>query len=53
VSSERAHADLFTRQPGGQWLLTAARSIDDALDLESVGCRITLRDSYERVEFSS
>ena len=53
VASERVHADLFTRQPGGQWLLTAAGSIDDTLDLESVGCRITLRDSYERVEFSS
>jgi len=53
VASERVHADLFTRQPGGQWLLTAASSIEDAMDLESVGCRITLRDSYERVEFSS
>jgi Uma2 family endonuclease len=53
VASERVHTDLFTRQPGGQWLLTAAGSIDDALDLESVGCRITLRDTYERVEFSS
>jgi Uma2 family endonuclease len=53
VASERVHADLFTRQPGGQWLLTSAGSIEDTLDLESVGCRITLRDSYERVEFSS
>jgi len=53
VASERVHADLFTRQPGGQWLLTAAGSIDDTVDLESVGCRITLRVSYERVEFSS
>jgi Uma2 family endonuclease len=53
VASERVHADLFTRQPGGQWLLTAASGIEDTVDLESVGCRITLRDSYERVEFSS
>jgi Uma2 family endonuclease len=53
VASERVHADLFTRQPGGQWLLTTAGSVEDAVDLESIGCRITLRDSYERVEFSS
>ena len=33
--------------------LTAAGSIEDTVDLESIGCRITLRDSYERVEFSS
>jgi Uma2 family endonuclease len=53
VASGRVHADLFTRRPGGQWLLTTAGSIEDAVDLESVGCRITLGDSYERVEFSS
>jgi Uma2 family endonuclease len=52
VATERVHADLFTRQPGGQWLLTAAGSVEDTMDLESVGCRITLRDSYARVEFS-
>jgi Uma2 family endonuclease len=53
VASERIHAHLFTRQPGGQWLLTSANSIEDTMDLESVGCRITLRDSYDKVEFSS
>jgi Uma2 family endonuclease len=51
VASERVHADLFTRQPGGQWLLTSAGGIDDTIDLESIGCRIRLRDIYERVEF--
>jgi Uma2 family endonuclease len=53
VASERVHADLFTRQAGGQWLLTAAAGIDDAIDLESIGCRIALRDTYERLEFSA
>jgi Uma2 family endonuclease len=53
VATERVHADLFTRQPRGHWLLTAAGSIEDTIDLESIGCRITLRESYERVEFSS
>ena len=52
VASERIHADLFTRKPGGQWLLTSAGSIEDAVDLESLGCRISLRDSYDKVEFS-
>jgi Uma2 family endonuclease len=53
VASERIHADLFTRQPGGRWLLTAAGSIEDALNLDSIGCRIALRDTYEQVEFPS
>jgi Uma2 family endonuclease len=53
VASEWVHADLFTRQPGGEWLLKAAASLDDAIDLNSIGCRVSLRDCYERVEFSS
>lgn len=53
VASERVHADLFTRQPGGQWLLRGAASLDDAIDLDSIGCRVSLRDCYERVEFAS
>jgi Uma2 family endonuclease len=53
VASERVHADLFTRQPGGQWLLTSAGSVEDTIDLESIGCSVGLRESYERVEFLS
>jgi Uma2 family endonuclease len=48
IASERVHADLFTRQPNNKWLLQPAGTIE----LESVGCRISLRDTYERVEFS-
>src|SRR3984957_17218554 len=53
VESERLHADLFTRQPAGQWLLTAAGSADDVIDLDSIGCRLALRDAYEGVEFTA
>jgi Uma2 family endonuclease len=53
VASERVHADLFTRQPDGLWLLKAAGSPEDIIELDSIGCRLTLRDTYERVEFSS
>jgi len=53
VASERMHADLFTRQPDGLWLLKAAGSPEDIIELDSIGCRLTLRDTYERVEFSS
>jgi Uma2 family endonuclease len=53
LASERIHADLFTRQPDGLWLLKAAGSLEDIIELDSVGCRLTLRDTYERVEFSS
>jgi Uma2 family endonuclease len=49
VSSDRVHADLYSRQPGGLWLLTAAGSLEDTLDLASTGCKLVLGDVYENV----
>jgi hypothetical protein len=45
----RISAELFTRQPDG-WLLTSASRLEDSCDLQSVGCRLTLADLYERVD---
>jgi Uma2 family endonuclease len=53
VASERVHADLFTRQSGGQWLLTSTGNVEDIVHLESIGCSIALSECYERVEFLS
>jgi len=52
VASDRVHADLFTRQPDGRWILTSAERLEDSLDLQSVGCRLNLADLYEKVEFA-
>lgn len=51
VSSLEVSADLFTRQPDGQWLLTAKSNLEDSLELKSVDCRLLLSDLYEKVEF--
>ncbi|HKI18850.1 MAG TPA: Uma2 family endonuclease [Isosphaeraceae bacterium] len=50
VSSDRLNVDLYTRLPGGGWLLTSADRLEDVLDLQSVGCRLLLADLYENVE---
>lgn len=50
ISSDRVHADLFTLQDG-RWVLTSADGSQDALELESIGCRLRLADLYEKVEF--
>ena len=52
VASDRIAADLYTRQPDDRWLLSSAGSLDDSLDLSSVGCRLNLRELYEKVDFS-
>lgn len=50
VASDRVHADLYTRQPDGRWLLTSADRLEDSLDLQSVGCRFALADLYARID---
>jgi hypothetical protein len=53
LASERVSAELYTRQPDGRWLLTAANRLEDSLDLQSVGVHLALADVYEKVEFSA
>jgi Uma2 family endonuclease len=52
VASDRVHADLYTRQVDGRWLLTSADRMEDSLVLESVGAQLTIADLYEKVELS-
>jgi Uma2 family endonuclease len=52
IASDRVSAELFTRQPDGRWLLSTAGSLQESLELLSVGCRLTLADVYEKVEVS-
>jgi Uma2 family endonuclease len=50
VSAERVSAELYTRQPDGRWLLTAASRLEDSLDLQSAGVHLALADLYEKVD---
>jgi Uma2 family endonuclease len=51
VASDHMHADHFTRQPDGRWILSSAEQPSDAIELASIGCRLILVDSFEKVEF--
>jgi Uma2 family endonuclease len=51
VSSDRVHADLFTRASDGQWSLSEASQLQDTLDIRSVGCTLKLSDLYDKVEW--
>ena len=52
VTSDRVHVDLYTRQPGGQWLLTSASALEEQIELKSTGCRLAISDLYEKLEFA-
>ena len=52
LASDHLHADLYVRQPSGQWLLTSAGGLEDMIEIQSVDCRLKLADLYEKVDWS-
>jgi Uma2 family endonuclease len=52
VAQERVHVDLFTRGEDGRWVLSEAGKLEDTVELRSIGCRLTLREVYERVDLA-
>ena len=51
VSSDRASVTLYRRQNAEPWLLITTTLLDSTIELESCGCRLLLRDLYDKVEF--
>jgi Uma2 family endonuclease len=51
IATNRASIEVFTRQPDGLWSQAQAAHLEDSIALESIGCRLSLADVYERVEF--
>ncbi len=52
VAQNRARVDRFTREPDGQWRLKSFAGLEDALEIESLKCRIPLALVYENVKFA-
>jgi Uma2 family endonuclease len=50
VASDRLSAWLYRRQSQFEWLLITANTAESTVELESAGCRLALRDLYDRVE---
>ena len=53
VEIDRVHADLYTRQSGEQWLLTAAGRTEGTIELSSIDCKLTLAEIYEKTKLTS
>jgi Uma2 family endonuclease len=50
LSSDRAHADLYTKQADGRWILSSTSRMEDTLTLDSVDAHLLMSDVYEKVE---
>jgi len=53
VSTDRVHVDRYSRQADGAWLRTSADSMEGALDLQSVGCHLSLGELYANLELAA
>ena len=51
VAQDEVLVERFTRQ-GDDWILSVFTSLDDTLRLVSVGCEVSLREIYDKVEFA-
>jgi Uma2 family endonuclease len=49
VAQDRVHVRHYHRQQALQWLLTTRITLDDVVDLPSVGCTLHLSGVYEKV----
>lgn len=51
VAQDRVHVEHYLRQESGLWLLGDVEAPDATIDLPSIGCRLSLREVYDRVTF--
>lgn len=52
LSSEEAHAELYSLDELGRWIFTETRDQAAVLDLSSIGCQVPLAEVYAGVSFS-
>jgi Uma2 family endonuclease len=49
IAQDRVSVERYMRQ-GDFWVFTEATSLDDVIELPSIGCTLALRDVYDKVE---
>ncbi|HEX3582641.1 MAG TPA: Uma2 family endonuclease [Thermoanaerobaculia bacterium] len=53
VAQDRTHVELYTRQPGGEWVLREWNDGGAEVELASVHCRLRIAEVYAKVVFDS
>ena len=49
VAQDEVRVEHYAKQADGQWSLSDLRTIDAAIELESIGCSLALSDVYDKV----
>ena len=53
IASDRVSVMVYRRRSESEWLRVTGTSLEAGIDLESVGCRLSLREVYDKVEFTA
>jgi Uma2 family endonuclease len=51
VSQDRPLVEVYSRQSDGRWLLGETEGLDAEVAFESLGCRVLMREIYNKVDF--
>lgn len=51
IEQDRVHIEHYVRQDADHWLLIDYHRKEQVLNLQSIGCQLTLEDVYEKVIF--
>jgi Uma2 family endonuclease len=50
VAQGRPHIEHFVRQPDNTWVFSETSNLDDSILLPAIGCRLYLREVYDKVD---
>lgn len=49
IAQEEYRVEQYVKQADGRWLLSDIRSLENIIELKSIGCSLPLRDVYDRI----
>jgi Uma2 family endonuclease len=50
IAQNRVRIEHYSRISGGKWTFEVLESLDDSLILDSIGCKLSLKNIYSKVE---
>jgi len=53
VSQKSCHVERYIRQPDNTWLYSEFKTVDEQIELSSIGCRLSLKEIYSKVQLNN
>jgi len=50
IAQDEYRVEQYIKQADGRWMLSEVRSLDDQVELNSIGCMLSLKELYDKVK---